>query len=348
MPSTATFVPMKAWILEKHGPPDRAFVLRERPDPVAGAGQVLIRSEGFGLNYADVMASKGLYREAPAPPSIIGYECVGRVVALGAGAPPDLLGKRVTAITRFGGYAELVATDHRAVAVIDEGVGIGEACALATQGCTAWYMTHVARPLRAGERVVVHSAAGGVGHLLVSIAVKRGCEVFAIASGADKLRFLKGLGAQHTIDRQVQDPFAVIRELTGGKRIDATFNAVGGRSFKQDMALLDAGGTVVIYGGAERGSAGGPFGTMSFVWRMGLLVPIFLMMNSRGVIGVNMLRIGDAKPALLASVMQECVAAAKAGRLRPHVHAVFAADRLAEAHAALASGSTMGKVALRW
>ena len=339
---------MKAWILEKHGAPERAFTLRDRPDPAPGPGQVLIRSEGFGLNYADVMASKGLYREAPPPPCIIGYECVGRVTALGAGAPPDLLGRRVVAITRFGGYAELVATDHRAVAVIDDGLDIGEACALATQGCTAWYMTHIARPLRAGERVVVHSAAGGVGHLLVTIAVRRGCEVFAIAGGAGKMRFLQGLGAQHTIDRQRQDAFLAVREQAGGSAIDVSFNAVGGRTFKQDLALLGAGGSVVIYGGAERGSASGPLGTLAFVWRMGLLVPILLMMRSRGVVGVNMLRIGEAKPDLLATVMKECVAASAAGWLRPHVHGVYAADQLAEAHAALGSGSTMGKVALRW
>ena len=86
---------MNAWVLVRHGPPERAFALREIPDPVAGRGQVLIRSEGFGLNYADVMAAQGLYREAPPLPSVLGYEVVGRVEACGADVPEGLLGKRV-------------------------------------------------------------------------------------------------------------------------------------------------------------------------------------------------------------------------------------------------------------
>lgn len=339
---------MKAWILEKHGAPESAFALCDRPDPVPGTGQVLIRSEGFGLNYADVMARKGLYRDAPEPPCVIGYECVGRVEGLGEGAPRELLGRRVTAITRFGGYAEQVITDHRACAMIPDGTGLGEACALATQGCTAWYMAMHARPLREGERVLVHSAAGGVGHLLVMIALRQGCEVFAVASGEEKMRFLRDLGVQHVIDRARQDYPEAVRRATGGAGIDVSFNAVGGSTFKKDRALLGMGGALVLYGGAERGNGAGPFATLGFVWRMGLVVPILLMMRSQSLIGVNMLRIGEAKPGVLAEVMRACVAAAGEGWLRPHAHDVFPAGQLAQAHTLLERGHSMGKVALRW
>src|SRR5690349_7543308 len=118
---------MKAWVLKKYGDPEEAFALTEVPDAVARDGQVLIRSEGFGLNYADVMARKGLYREAPKPPCVVGYEVVGTVIALGTGVPADLLGKRVTAVSRFGGYAELVATDHRACTPIPPTMEVGVA-----------------------------------------------------------------------------------------------------------------------------------------------------------------------------------------------------------------------------
>ncbi|MBK9515303.1 MAG: zinc-binding dehydrogenase [Flavobacteriales bacterium] len=241
-----TFVPMNAWVLHKHGTTKEAFQLRQVPDPEPGPGQLLIRSEGFGLNYADVMARRGLYRDAPPVPSVIGYETVGRVERCGAGVPPERLGQRVVAMTRFGGYAELAVTDHRAAAVVPDALGIGEACALATQGCTAWYMARYACPLREGQRVLIHSVAGGVGQLLVQLAVKAGCEVFAIASGAEKMAYLKQLGAQHVIDRSTGDYATAVEHALGSHRLDVSFNAVGGSTFKEDMALRErrCGGVV--------------------------------------------------------------------------------------------------------
>ncbi|HNR55942.1 MAG TPA: alcohol dehydrogenase catalytic domain-containing protein, partial [Flavobacteriales bacterium] len=98
-----------------------------------------IKSEGFGLNYADVMAVRGLYREAPPLPSILGYEVVGVVDELGEGVSEALLGARVAALTRFGGYAEYALTDHRALIIIPGDMRRGVAAAMTTQGCTAWY-----------------------------------------------------------------------------------------------------------------------------------------------------------------------------------------------------------------
>lgn len=337
---------MKAWYLIRHGNVQRAFTLREVPDPVPAKGQVLIRSEGFGLNYADVMARKGLYREAPPPPCVIGYENVGRVVGLGEDVPQDLLGKRVAAITRFGGYASMVATDHRALVEVPEALGLGEACALTTQGVTAWYMAMIAYPLRTGQRVLIHSAAGGVGNLLVQLAVHRGCEVFAVASGGSKMDLLRSLGAQHTIDRSRVDYAQELRSLLNGKRLDVTFNAVAGSSFKKDMALLGDCGTLVMYGGAERGD--GFLGALRFVWRMGLVVPIALMMRSRSLIGVNMLRVGEHRPDVLAECLRGMVRAHNEGWLRPNAHEPFTADHLPEAQALLESGRSIGKVAVKW
>lgn len=339
---------MKAWVLERHGTPERSFALRDIPDPDPTPGQVLIRSEGFGLNYADVMAVRGLYRDAPAPPCVLGYETVGRVERCGAGVSDVLLGKRVTAMTRFGGYAEKVVTDHRAVAEIPDGIDIGEACSLATQGCTAWYMATMAAPLRSGQRVLIHSAAGGVGHLLVMIAVRRGCEVFAIASGEQKMSMLRSLGAHHVIDRSRGDYATRVQSLLKGERIDISFNAVGGSSYKKDMGLIGGGGAIVLYGGAQRSEGRGPFGTLRFVWSMGITLPILLMMKSRSLIGVNMLRISEAKPALLGQCLQEVAAARDDGWLKPHVHRTFDHLELVAAHGALMSGRTVGKVAVRW
>lgn len=335
---------MKAWTLVAHGTPQRGFVLRTHPDPEPGPQQVLIAVEGFGLNYADAMAVRGLYREAPPLPSILGYEVVGRVVRAGRDAPQTLVGRRVAAMTRFGGYAELAATDHRACAVIPDALPLGEAAALATQGATAWYMARLLCPLRPGERALVHSAAGGVGQLLVQLAARAGCETIAVAGSAAKAQRAMALGATHAIDRTAGDYEAQARKLLGGHRLDASFNAVGGSTYRKDMRLLGAGGRMVLYGGAERGSSS----TLAFVWRMGIVLPIFLMMKSRSILGVNMLRLSEHKPELLAHCFGEAVAAHQEGWLMPQVHAELPAERLVEAHEALATGSTMGKVVLRW
>lgn len=322
--------------------------MEEQPSPVPGEGQVLVRSEGFGLNYADTMAVRGLYRDAPPPPCVPGYEVVGRVTAAGAGVDRSVIGRRVAAITRFGGYAEEAVTDHRALMPVPEDLPLGEAAALCTQGCTAWYMAMIARPLRPGERVLVHSAAGGVGQFLVRIALHQGCTVFGVAAGERKIARLKAMGVHHPIDRSAGDHAQHMRTLLGRERLDVSFNAVGGSSFRKDMDLIGADGAVVIYGGSERGARRGPLATLRFVWDMGILVPALLMMKSRSVIGVNMLRIGEQRPALLKRCMDEVMQAHAAGWFPQLEHRSYEAAQLPEAIAQLTSGASMGKLVVRW
>lgn len=338
---------MKAWTLTAHGDPHSVFRLLDHPDPAPSAQQVAIRSEGFGLNYADVMATKGLYRDAPPLPSILGYEVVGRVERLGDGVPAHLLGKRVVAMCRFGGYGQVVITDHRACAEVPDEMPVGECAALATQGSTAWYAAHLLCPLRPGQRVLVHSAAGGVGQFLVQLALKAGCEVYGTANGAQKMDFLNALGVHHPLDR-AQGPYAdQVKAKLGRDRLDVSFNAVGGSSFRSDLQLLAPGGRMVLYGGAERGAMG-TLGTLRFVWSMGLVIPILLMMKSQSLMGLNMLRISDHLPADLAQCLHQVTAACLNGDVKAHVHQLYPADELPRALTALAGGRTMGKVALHW
>lgn len=338
---------MKAWTLIAHGQPERAFALRDHPDPHPKPNQVLIQCEGFGLNYADAMAVRGLYREAPPLPSIIGYEVVGRVACLGDDAPRELLGKRVVAMTRFGGYAEMAVTDHRACAVIPDELTVGEAAALATQGSTAWYAARVLCPLHAGERVLVHSAAGGVGSLIVQLAASGGCEVIGVVGSSAKRDLVLGLGAAHCIDRSTGDYAVQANGILGKDRLSASFNAVAGATFGKDMRLLGSGGRLVLYGGALRGALGA-LGTLRFVWSMGAVLPIFLMMKSKSILGVNMLKLGDHHPDLMARCFREVVSAHARGEVKPHVHAELPHAQLPEALGALSRGATMGKVAIRW
>lgn len=339
---------MKAYVLVKNGAADQAFELQDVPEPKLKPGHVLVQSEGFGINFADVMARNGLYREAPPLPSIIGYEIVGRVKELGDSTDPALLGKRVVAMCRFGGYAERVCADQRAVAEIPEDMPLGQAASLAVNYNTAHWCFHKCLNLEKGDRVLVHSGAGGVGLALVEMARCAGCEIFATAGNEDKLALLKENGVQHPINYRKHDYEAEVKRILGKDRLTATFNALGGASFKKDMRLIGSGGSVVMYGGASRAGKGGPFATLGFVWSMGLIVPIFLMMRSKSLIGVNMLKLGDHKPQAMKRCLQEVIERYRQGELDPHPGTLFKAEQIAEAHALLESRNSVGKIALSW
>jgi NADPH2:quinone reductase len=168
-----------------------------------------------------------------------------------------------------------------------------------------------------------------------------------VAHGADKIAYLKKLGAQHVMDRSLRDYAVQLQEKLGAKRLDVSFNAVGGTTFKKDLALLGSGGAMVLFGGAERGE-GGLFGTLRFVWNMGLVIPIFLMMRSKSLVGVNMLRLSERDPVIVANSMKQALDASREGWLKPQVHALFPYTELPAALELLGSGKSIGKVAVRW
>jgi NADPH2:quinone reductase len=152
----------EAIVLCQIGPSSKAFEKRRVNLPEIAADEVLIESEAFGLNYADVMARHGLYKEAPPMPCVIGYEAVGMVKSVGKEVSSEWIGKRVLAFTRFGGYAKHIHTKAKAIVEIGD-LEAEIAMALSTQGVTAYYMSNVIAPIRKGEHVLIHAAAGGVG-----------------------------------------------------------------------------------------------------------------------------------------------------------------------------------------
>jgi NADPH:quinone reductase-like Zn-dependent oxidoreductase len=338
---------MKAAVLVRHGDPDRAFELREIQVPVPRAGQVQVRVEAFGLNYADVMARRGTYREAPKPPAVIGYDVVGTVTAVGEGVTTPQQGQRVLALTRFGGYAEFVSTDARATLVIEDGMPAFAAAALATQASTAVYCTEVAAPLFAGDRVLVHAAAGGVGTALAQLAVHKGCTVYGTASPGkhDLLRNMQVV----PIDYREEDFVKFIRKQESGKGVDVIFDSVGGRSVGRGFRLLNEGGRMVCLGAAALSSArGNLFRLLGFVAGFGLYSPIAFLQHSRTMAGVNMLIVGDHRPHVLRHCLEGALRAYGAGILRPVDGGEYRIGDLAVAHRMLEERKTSGKVIVRW
>lgn len=338
----------QAFFLTKTGAAAEAFDLRKFDIPEPKGNEVLVEAEAFGLNYADVMARRGLYREAPPFPCVVGYEVVGKVIACGPDAKTDNLNKRVVAFCRFGGYAKHVITnDYATVAVGDQDPV--ELLALCTQAVTAYYMAEYLTPIHSIDRVLIHAAAGGVGSILIQLAKLKGAEVIAKVGQKDKEQFVRDLGADHVVNYRTSEYAEQVKNHLNGERLDISYNPVAGSTYKKDMALLGSGGRMIIFGGSELANGKwGIFSKLNFVRKMGFLTPIALMMRSKNILGVNMLKIADNKPKVLEKCLQEVVKLYSEGKIKPQIGGRYSSDQMAEAHTALESGKTTGKLGVIW
>ena len=338
----------EAIVLCRIGPSSKAFEKRIVQLPDLLSDEVRIESEAFGLNYADVMARNGLYKEAPPLPCVLGYELVGIVKEVGINCPKEWIGKRVLAFSRFGGYAKLVQTKVNAIVEIDD-LPAEIAMSLSTQGVTAYYMSDFISPIRKNEHVLIHAAAGGVGSLLIQLAKRKGAIVYAKIGSEEKRELALNLGADHVINYKTSDYQAELKKLLGTHLLSASFNPVAGDTIKKDMQFLGPNSRLFLFGGSQM--VGGKFGIFSklkFLFDMGLILPIALMMRSKSLIGVNMLKIADAHPEIIANCLNEVTELYRKNELTTHVGGVYELDQINEAHYFLESGKSMGKITVRW
>jgi synaptic vesicle membrane protein VAT-1 len=334
----------QVWITRQGGP--EVLQVREAPDPQPAEGEIRIRVAAAGINFADVLARMGLYPDAPPLPAVVGYEVAGTVDAVGAGVDGVREGDRVGSLTRFGGYADVVCVPAAQAFPIQPALSFEKAAAIPVNYLTAWLMLVHLGCVRAGDRVLVHAVAGGVGQAAVQICRWRGAEVVGTASAAKHPR-LRELGVAHCIDYRTQDFEAEVRRLYGGRGVDIALDAVGGESFRRSYRCLGALGRLYLFGvssfapgkrrsvlAAVRGLAGMP-----------RFSPIALMNGNRGVHGVNL---GHLWPRvdLLREIMRDIVALVHDGTFDPVVDRVYPLDRAAEAHARLQDRQNFGKVLL--
>ena len=340
---------MKAAVLVSTGSPDKAYEIQERPMPVPQAHEAVIQVEAFGLNFADVMARRGLYPDAPPIPAVLGYDVVGRIHALGSEVGHLQIGQRVVALTRFGGYAEYAATDARGIAPIPENTPNGEAVALATQYGTAWFCARGVTNLHEGEHVLIQAAAGGVGTALVQLAKHQGCIVYGTAS-THKQDYLREMGVDFPIDYRSNDFYTAVKKIRGDKGLDAVFDSLGGKYLKNGYKLLGSGGRLVSYGAADMATGGRKsiFRMLRVAMGFGIYSPINYVNTSRSMLGVNMLRIADDRPEALQRTLAGVVDFYEKGIFQPKVGGTFKVEQLAEAHEYLESRKSIGKIVVEW
>ena len=338
----------KAFFLTKTGAPEQAFELREFQLSEPKENEVVVEVEAFGLNYADVMARRGLYREAPPFPCVVGYEVVGKVVKVGSDADAHLIGKRVLGFCRFGGYAKHTITYNYAVVEVNDQPA-SDLLALCTQAVTAYYMGEYLTPIHQIDKVLIHAAAGGVGTILIQLAKLKGATVIAKIGSESKRKLVEDLGADCVVNYNDLDYVQQIEDYLKKERLDISFNPVAGSTFKKDMSLLGSGGRMILFGGSELANGKwGIFSKLNFVRKMGLVLPIGLMMRSKNILGVNMLKVADNKPKVLAYCLNAVVGLYTEGKIKPQSGGTYSSSQLNEAHTALESGKTTGKLSIHW
>ncbi len=340
---------MKAIQLIKYGNSRESFKIAELVKPEISADEVLIKTETFGLNFADVMARRGLYNDAPPLPCVLGYEVVGRIARTGANVKDVKEGQKVVAFTRFGGYAEYAITNSSGVTVIPEDMDNGVATALSTQYCTAYHAAYDMANIKEGEIILIHAAAGGVGIALLQLAKRKGCKVIGTAGSEEKIQFLRNAGIDYAINYREVDFEVEILKLLGKEKPDVIFDPIGGKSFKKSKSLLNFGGRIVTYGASDQLTRRKGFiSGLKLLFGFGFLHPVGLLMKSIGVLGVNMLRIADHKPEVLQRALENVVAMASKHEIEPFVGREYKAEDIAEAHEYLESRNSIGKIVLHW
>ncbi len=292
---------------------------------------------------------QGLYREAPDFPFIPGYDAVGIVEKVGKHADQSLLGKRVVVMCKFGGYAEYIATPVMGVGEIPETLESATATALGTQYLTAWYMAIHLQNILPGDKVLIHAAAGGVGTALVQLCKWKGAEIYATAGSAEKIKMLQKSGVKKAINYKESDYAEVLKNELGDERLQVSFNAIAGSTFKKDLKLLGSGGNFHMFGAAERsGQKGGFFSTFSLLRKMGLLLPIMLMAKSRSILGTNMLKIAEFRPQVIKNGLNQLLELHSQGHIKPIIGEVFPHENLTEAHTILENRGSKGKLVVKW
>ncbi|MFK7970911.1 MAG: zinc-binding alcohol dehydrogenase family protein [Bacteroidia bacterium] len=339
---------MKAAVLVKHGKAEEAFEIKEVAKPEPGPQQVLIEVETSGINFADVLARMGKYKDAPEPPSVLGYDVCGRVVAMGKDVEGVEKGQRVVALTRFGGYAEYALADARGLIHVSDDMDATKATALATQYCTAYYAGADLMNMYPGDHVLVHAAAGGVGTALVQLAKHKGCTVYGTAGSPKKLEYLREQGVDHPINYRATDWAEEVKKIRGDGRLDVIFDPIGAKYVKIGFALLGSGGRFVTFGASSFTNANNFFKKFQLGMQFGFYHPAKFLMTNKSMLGVNMLRLADHKPESFARVSQQVSRYAQEGVFNPTAGGTFPADQIGEAHAFLESRKSIGKVAVSW
>jgi len=312
---------MKAIQITKFGGPEVMEYL-DVADPIANGSEELITVSAIGINYADTHQTENSYLSKQELPLVPGIEVVGTTAD----------GRRVLAPVGAGGYAQLAAVHPRAMIEVPAGVSDQQALCMLVQGSTAWHILKTVGHVKAGESVVIHAAAGGVGTIAVQLAKLWGAKVIAVTSSSEKAALAKKLGADVTIDANVDDLAAAMLAANDGKPVDLILEMVGGKTFDASLAVLAPFGRLITYGMASRTPPSS-------------INPAVLMGGSKTITGFWLSHCFGKKE-MMNDVINELFQLVIAGKLHPVIGATFPLSKAGDAHRAMLARQTTGKIAL--
>ncbi len=331
---------MQAVEVTKHGGPD-VLKVRELSDPVLRPGQVRIEVAACGINFADVMARIGVYPDAPKPPCVVGYEVAGTVVGVGEEAEELVHGQRVLAGTKFGGYASQVCVPERDCVPLPERLTFEQGAAIPVNYATAWAALVGYGNLQPGERVLIHSAGGGVGIAATQLARRFGAaEIYGTASPVKHHR-IRELGVDHALD------YDEVTAKGALPRFDVILDPIGGKSLRTSYNMLRPGGRLIGFGASavvsgEKRKILTALGTLARMPRFSLVKQ---MSESKAVIGLNMLTLWQDRETLepwiepLRDLLED-------GTIEPVIAGAFSFEQAGAAQDMLTQRRNVGKVVL--
>jgi putative PIG3 family NAD(P)H quinone oxidoreductase len=323
---------MKAIVIREPGGPE-VLVPADVGDPVAGPGEVLIEVRAAGVNRPDLMQRAGRYAPPPGASPLPGLEVAGIVIGLGPGVARWKPGDAVCALVAGGGYAERCAAPEGQCLPIPEGLGFVEAAALPETCFTVWTNVFEDGRLHAGESLLVHGGASGIGTTAIQMARARGAVVYATAGSDEKCRTCEALGARRAVNHRTEDFVEVLRSATEGRGIDVVLDMVGGSYAPRNIDLLAERGRLV-----QIATLQGPMATLN----------LLTVMRRRLTISGSTLRSRSVaeKTRIRDEVEREVWPLVARGELRPVIDTALPLVQAADAHRRLDEGSHVGKVVL--
>jgi putative PIG3 family NAD(P)H quinone oxidoreductase len=318
--------------IKEFGGPD-VLVPVERPRPSVGSGEVLVKVSAAGVNRPDVMQRQGKYPPPPGASPIPGLEVAGTVAEVGSDVSGWREGDQVCALVAGGGYAEYCLAPAPQCLPVPRGLNLTQAAALPETTFTVWTNVFERGKLKAGETLLVHGGASGIGTTAIQLAHARGARVFATAGRDDKCEACQKLGAERAINYQTEDFVAVLRSATGGRGVDVILDMVGGDYLQRNLDVLAVEGRLV-----------------QIAMLRGALTPINLgpLLQRRLTLTGSTLRPRSIaeKGAIARAVQTNVWPLFESGVIRPIVHATYPLEKAAEAHRVMEASSHIGKLVL--
>jgi NADPH2:quinone reductase len=316
---------MRAWRVHELGDPSQVLQLDEVDRPTPGEGQVLVKVRAAALNFPDVLMAAGLYQEKPPLPYIPGVELCGEIVGTGQrviGSPSR----------GPGAFAEYALMDADAAFPAPEGMTDEKAASLYLTYQTGYVGLHRRANIRAGDWLLVHAGAGGVGSAAIQLGKAAGATVIATAGGARKVQVCRDLGADHVVDYTSEDFVPIVKEVTGGHGADIVYDPVGGDVFDKSRKCVAFEGRIVVVGFTSGRIPEAPAN--------------HLLVKNYSVVGLHWGLYRKHDPAVFGMVHEQLTRLVEEGHVDPLIGAVHPLEEAPQALKALAERSTVGKVVL--